>query len=89
MKIITGYLLPDYVKEDEWPDKGELYVSLDIQNRLGPQTWLVAIAGDGLSQEDAIELGLFWRVGIAVDFLLTLEHNPEVLKRCLKHAKKE
>ena len=87
MKIFTGYLIPEYVSEDEWPDIGELFMSLDLQNRLGSQTWLVAIEGDGTLQEDTVQIGLFWSVGIATDFILMLENNPEVLARHLKSVK--
>lgn len=81
MKVYTGYLIKEYVQEDDWPEIGEVYVSLDIQNSLGPQTWLVAIMGDGTCQGDTTRLGLFWRAGCAVDFALFLERNPDVLKR--------
>jgi len=84
MKTYTGYLLTDYVPENDWPEAGEIYVALDLQNRLGPQTWLVAVMGDGTCQGDTVQLGLFWEVGIAVYFALMLNRNPDVLKRHLE-----
>ena len=75
MKIFTGYLIPEYVSEDEWPDIGELFLSLDLQNRLGPQTWIVAIQGDGTSQKDSVQLGLFWSVRIATEFIIMLNRK--------------
>ena len=57
MKIYDGYLIEEYVNEFNWPEIGEVYIALDLQNRLGPQTWLVAIMGDGTSQGDTTQLG--------------------------------
>ena len=84
MKIFTGYLITEYVPEDEWPDVGELYMALDQQNRLGPQTWLVAVQGEGTMQEDSVRIGLFWRAGIATDFIVMLDRNPDIVERHLE-----
>lgn len=68
MRTYDGYLIEEYVNEFDWPEIGEIYIALDLQNRLGPQTWLVAIMGDGTSQGDAIQLGLFWKYEYALHF---------------------
>jgi len=68
VKIYDGYLIEEYVKEQDWPDIGEVYMALDLQNRLGPQTWLVAIMGDGTSQGDTVQLGLFWKYEYGLHF---------------------
>ena len=68
MKVYDGYLIEEYVKEEDWPDINEVYVALDIQNTLGGQTWLVAVMGDGTSQGDSVRLGLFWKHEYALHF---------------------
>lgn len=68
MKTYDGYLRNEYVDEQNWPEIGEIYIALDPQNRLGPQTWVVAIMGDGTSQGDTTQLGLFWKKENALIF---------------------
>ena len=84
MKIYTGYLM--YEKEGDYPEVGEIYLALDPQNRLGPQTWLVSVMGDGTSEGDTVQLGLFWRAGIATEFLLLLNRRPGILAAHLKRV---
>ena len=80
MKLYDGYLISEYVKEGDYPEIGEVFVCLDIQNRLGPQTWLVAVMGDGTCQADTTQLGLFWKQGLAINMALLYEsvlcHDP-------------
>jgi hypothetical protein len=75
MKIFNGYLTETYVKEHDWPAMGEIFVGLDQQNRLGPQTWLVAIQGDGTLQGDTQLLGLFWKQNLAIRFAGDITDN--------------
>lgn len=86
MKIFNGYLIPEYVKEDDWPDIGEIFVSLDQQNRLGSETWLVAIQGDGTAQEDNLLLGLFWWEQVAVKFAEIIKDDDSFLQAHLKRV---
>ena len=58
------------IPKSDRPQPGELYICLDPQKRLGLETWSVSImAGKGENTwEDNIQLGLFWREGLAYSF---------------------
>ena len=86
MKTFNGYLIPEYVQEDDWPDIGEIFVALDQQNRLGPETWLVAVQGDGTAQGDTVQLGLFWWKQVAIKFVETIENDDTFLQSHLKRV---
>jgi len=77
MKIYDGYLITEYVKPEDWPEPAEIFISLDIQNRLGPQTWLVAIMGNGTCQDDTVQKALFWEFGDAFLFADRMEKGIE------------
>ena len=66
MKTYTGYL--QYEAPKDYPKIGEVFVALDINNSLGPQTWVLAIMGDSVTQDDCKEIGFFKKVGFAVNF---------------------
>ena len=83
MKIYTGYMM--YEKEEDWPDVGEIFVCLDVQNRLGPQTWLIGVQGDGTSQGDTVQICLFWEVYTAVKVAQFLNDDKDLL---IKHIKR-
>ena len=50
------------IDPQDWPEVGEIYICLDPQKRLGEETWIVSIMGDGTSEGDTVELGLFWKI---------------------------
>jgi len=68
MKFYDGYLTTEYVDQWDWPSPGEVYIALDLQNRLGPSTWLVGLMGNGTHQGDTVQLGLFWQKKYATHF---------------------
>jgi len=61
------------VPREQWPQPGEIYICLDPQQQLGPETWLVSCMGDGTLKGDTVQLGLFWKKELAVEFAKDIE----------------
>lgn len=55
---------------EDLPNPGQLYICLDPQKRLGEKTWSVSLMGNGTSEGDTVQLGLFWRIENARLFAL-------------------
>lgn len=70
MKWNEYQVLYNEIPKRELPQIGQLYICLDSQKRLGPETWSVSIMGDGTLQGDTVQLGLFWRIENARLFAL-------------------
>ena len=68
MKFYDGHLIEEYVDEADWPEIGEVFICLDPQHRLGTDTWVVALQGDGTLIGDSTQLGLFWKKEYALHF---------------------
>ena len=77
MKIYDDFLIPDYVKEENWPKIGEIFVALDPQLRCGTGTFVVATQGDGTCIGDTVQLGLFWKKEDAILFDLDKKCGDE------------
>lgn len=50
------------IEKKDWPKPGEVYICKDTQKRLGSETWIVSIMGDGTFEGDTVQQGIFWRM---------------------------
>jgi len=73
MKVYTDCLVHEYVKAEDFPKAGELFVAIDPQLRCGKETFVVGIMGDGTLEGDTTQYGLFWKREMAVLFAEALE----------------
>lgn len=61
------------IKQEDWPKAGEIFICLDPQKRLGPQTWTVSEFHNHDTEIDVVGRGLFWKKDDAVIFANAVE----------------
>lgn len=71
MKIYDKYW--DQIDRLEWPAVGEIFVCKSSHPKLYPESWLVAVQGDGTLAGDTILRGIFWAQADAIDFARMLD----------------
>lgn len=67
----------DEISKEDWPEAGELFVCRTRYPRLFPESWLVAVQGDGTCEGDTVHRGLFWTKEDALFFAGALEDGQE------------
>lgn len=75
----------DEISKEDWPKAGELFVCRTRHPPLFPESWLVAVQGDGTCEGDTVNRGLFWTKEDALFFAGALEEAQED-EECLENV---